>query len=509
MRVLIDTNIFIERENYHIIPENLRELLRILNILKVEILVHPKSIEEIRKDGNIDRREISLSKLQTYPLLQSPPDPNQDEKFLSKVGPPTNERDSIDNSLLYAVLRDAVDFLLTEDKKIHDKALKLEIKDRVLSSAEALSIFKKSLPKEKVRSPPAIKEVPVYKLNLNDPFFNSLKKEYPHFEKWFKKISREGRKCWVYYKRNDSIGALLILKIENEYIDSTPPLPLRRRLKICTFKVTYIGNKLGELFIKLSVEYCAKNNIDEMYLTHYTKKEDYLVDLITEYGFFKAATKDSEDVYIKKLIPKPEDANDPLVKDPLSKPLNFSKKYYPSFYDGPAVKKFIVPIRPEYHNRLFVDYRKRQTTIPEHAGEFIVEGNTITKAYLCHSNINRISKGDILLFYRSRDKVLTSIGIVENAIVSRSKERIWRLVGKRTVYSIEEIEEMVKKPTWAILFQFHFHFKKLLKLEELKKKKILKKAPQSIVRITHQKYLKIRREGGLNERYTFDKTKLL
>jgi len=182
MRILIDTNVFIERENYHVIPEKLRELLKMLNILKVEILVHPKSIEEIKRNGNIERRTVSLSKIQTYPLLESPPDPNEDREFISKVGPVTDERNYTDNSLLYAVFRDAVDFLLTEDKKIHDKALRLNIKDRVLSSTEALSIFKKKIPKEKVRSPPAIKEASVYNLNLNDPFFDSLKEEYPRFE---------------------------------------------------------------------------------------------------------------------------------------------------------------------------------------------------------------------------------------------------------------------------------------------------------------------------------------
>jgi len=79
-----------------------------------------------------------------------------------------------------------------------------------------------------------------------------------------------------------------------------------------------------------------------------------------------------------------------------------------------------------------------------------------------------------------------------------------RLVGKRTVYSIEEIEEMVKKPVLVILFRWHLHFPKALKLVDLKKKGILEKAPQSMIRIHHNKYLQIKREGRLDERYTFD-----
>jgi hypothetical protein len=65
MRILIDTNIFIYREDYRIIPPNLIRLLQILNRLKVEILIHPKSVEEIKKDYNEDRKKVVLSKLDT------------------------------------------------------------------------------------------------------------------------------------------------------------------------------------------------------------------------------------------------------------------------------------------------------------------------------------------------------------------------------------------------------------------------------------------------------------
>ena len=499
MRVLIDTNIFIHRENYHVLPRNLQELLRILNVLRVEILVHPRSIDEIKRDRNEARKKIALSKIHTYPLLESPPDPNGDKDFLDIVGFPSSINDYVDNALLYAVFRDAVDFLISEDKRIHYKAFRINLEDRVLFSEEALRFFEKTFLKKKVVHPPALREECVYNLNVKDPFFDSLKCEYLKFEDWFKKISREGRNCWVYFGDDGLIGALLIHKIENEPINSSPPLPARNRLKLCTFKVAHTGYKLGELLIKLGVQYCVRNNLDEMYLTYFTKEDDNFADLLTEYGFFTPAKINGEDVYVKRLIPDKE------ATRALS-PLDISRTYYPSLYDGPVVRKFIVPIRPEYHNRLFIDYRDRQTTIPEHTGEFIVEGNTISKAYLSHCRRRRISKGDILLFYRSRDKMeLTSLGVVENVFFGlRNGNNVMRLVGKRTVYSIEEIEEMVKKPVLVILFRWHLHFPKALKLVDLKKKGILEKAPQSMIRIHHNKYLQIKREGRLDERYTFD-----
>lgn len=168
------------------------------------------------------------------------------------------------------------------------------------------------------------------------------------------------------------------------------------------------------------------------------------------------------------------------------------------------INKFIIPIRPEFHQRLFTEYKERSTTLPEYFGEFIIEGNTIKKAYLSHSKNTGISLGDILLFYRSVDKKeITSLGIVENVFPAlRDKDEIIRLVGKRTVYSIDEIEEMVKKPTMVILFTWHFYLGSPLKLKELLRTRILNGAPQSIVQISHEKYLSIKNMEVIDGRFT-------
>ncbi|RLG23423.1 hypothetical protein DRN85_09380 [Methanosarcinales archaeon] len=500
MRILIDTNIFIYREDDHVLSSDLQNILRILNLLKVEILVHPKSIEEIRKDRNEDRKKIMLSKIRTYPLLESPPDPSRDNSFLSFVGDSSKPNDYIDNAILYAVYTDAIDFLITEDKGIHNKATRLGIKERVLSLEDALEIFEKDFYNERVGHPPALKEEFIYNLDVSDPFFDSLKEEYEEFETWFKKISREGRRCWVHFRKNGTIGALLVYKVENEPIDSNPSFPAKERLKISTFKVTHMGYKIGELFIKLSVEYSVKNGLAEIYLTHFTQQDDYLVDLISEYGFNKVAiNRRGEDIFVKELFP------DMKVIKSLS-PIEISKKFYPNFYDGRKINKFIVPIRPEYHERLFIDYTGRQTTLFEHAGEFIIEGNTIKKAYLSHSRITKISPGDLLLFYRSRDrKEITSLGIAEEIYPNlQDKDEIMRRVGKRTVYSVDEIEEMAKKPTIVILFTWHFHLSNPLKLKDLIEMGVLTGSPQSITEISHEKYLHVKSGGGIDERFTFN-----
>jgi hypothetical protein len=120
----------------------------------------------------------------------------------------------VDNSILYSLYKDVVDFLITEYREIHKKALKLHIKERVLLIDDALRFLEHS--QDKIVTPPAIIIKPVYSLNLNGPIFDSLKSCYVEVEEWFKNISRESRKAWVYFRKDGSIGALLIYKIEDE-----------------------------------------------------------------------------------------------------------------------------------------------------------------------------------------------------------------------------------------------------------------------------------------------------
>jgi len=275
MRILLDDKIH-EIKSDHILSKNLQDLLDVLKEAGAEVIIGPLSLREIEKADSV------------------------------------------------------IDFLVTEDRDIHKSASTIDLDDRVLLVEEALRIFNNYINKDTRIAPLPLKQEYVRNLNYNDPIFDSLKEEYmPKFEGWFKKISKEGRKSWVYYRRDGSIGAILIYKLETEPIeDSKPPLPERKRLKISMLKVTYIEHKIGELFIKMAVDVSVKNNIDEIYLTHFTKSDDPLVKLISEYGFKKIAVKNNgEDVFVKKLIIDGDWAKS-------LPPIEISKTFYPSFYDG-------------------------------------------------------------------------------------------------------------------------------------------------------------------------------
>jgi len=504
MRILLDTNIIIGREDYKIIDEDLQILLRIINKLKINIVLHPKCIEDIKRDKDEIRKEITLSKFKTYDLLEKYPEPHRESDFFSIMGESIRINDEIDNYLLCALYKNAVNFLITEDMGIHRKAKRLDLSDRVLRVIEALDLFRKELPKD-VKLPPALQKTTMANLNVNDPIFDTLRDEYRGFNEWYAKKARTGRDCWIYKLRDGSLGAVLIYKFEHEAIPSIPPLPKEERLKITTMKVSHVGHKIGELLLKLSFELAIKNNIPEIYLTHFTKESDYLVDLIEEYGFGKFSvlnhdwTDIPEDIYLKKIIIDEKEVIE------LS-PFEISKFFYPNLYDGINVKKFIIPIQPQYYNRLFTDYPRRQTILNENMGQFIIEGNTIKKAYLSHSSTRKMEKGDLLLFYRSEDdKSLVSLGVIESVYYDLTdSNEIVSLVGKRTVYSLSEIERIAQSPTTVILFNHHIHFKKPIEYRTLLKQKILRGPSQSITKIDHNKYLLIKKMGDIDERFTFN-----
>jgi len=209
-----------------------------------------------------------------------------------------------------------------------------------------------------------------------------------------------------------------------------------------------------------------------------------------------------EDVFVKYLNPTTELIK--KIKD--DTPINLSKIFYPNFYDGEAVRKFIVPIHPEFHEKLFLD-PGRQTTLYEHGRGFIIEGNTIKKAYLSQARLSKIKPGDLLLFYRTSDlKAITCIGVVEEVHHSiNNKDEVTEIVGKRTVYSPKDITNLVEKsPVLILLFIFSAWLPNKVKLNKLKNTGVSSSALQRIHEISHETYLKIKKEGGINGSFTFN-----
>lgn len=67
---------------------------------------------------------------------------------------------------------------------------------------------------------------------------------------------------------------------------------------------------------------------------------------------------------------------------------------------------------------------------------------------------------------------------------------------------------MTRKNVRVIMFTFLFHFPKPLKLTFLQQNDLLSIAPRTIVRLPHEKYLKIRDAANIDKRFAFDSTNL-
>lgn len=497
MKIIFDTNILIHIEDPKELSKSLQDLLKIFREHGHQIFIHPASLKDIDNDKDEQRKKVILSKLKGYPFIETPPKPT--DNFLSVVGVSSTSNEVNDNEILFSIQKNAADFLITEDYGLQKKATRANLEDRVLSIDSALDYFKNVYARKEVRHT-LLKEEFVRNLDIEDPFFDSLKEDYIDsvFRDWFRRKSIEGRKCWV-YRENDKIKALLMLKEENGIIETVSPIPAGKRLKIATLKVDILGSKLGELFLKMAFQYCINNQIFETFLTHYRKQNDRLIPLIENYGFEfvdfleeHKGKKEKEEVYLKKLIP---------VENNLSS-LDLARKYYPSFNDAPKNRKFLIPIIPKYHDRLFPDF-KGQMKITDYS-EINIPGNAIKKAYLSHSAITKIRPGDILLFYRSHDrKAVTSIGIVDREPVHTNQpDKVAAIVGQRSVYLYDEIKEMAQNPVLVLLFRHHLNLPNPPDLDYLRNHKILQYAPRSIIELNHNQYVAIKKGGKLDERFT-------
>ena len=69
---------------------------------------------------------------------------------------------------------------------------------------------------------------------------------------------------------------------------------------------------------------------------------------------------------------------------------DFDRDYYPRFHDGQAIRKFCIPIQPDYHRRLFpeIAFGKELPLFPTESfgpilahGQTGTPGNTIRKVF--------------------------------------------------------------------------------------------------------------------------------
>lgn len=497
VKVLIDTNVFIYREESEILPEAHRELERSLNESDATVYMHPLSVREVRNDPDDRRRKRAESRVETYPVVEYPPTPSSGT-FRDRVPEASDTNERTDNALLFAVYDGAVDFLITEDRGIHTKARRVGTQDRVFTISEAREYFESD--RRAIFEAPDITETTLGELEVSDPIFDSIRADYPDFDGWAEEHG--DRTAWVNRTEDGRLGAVLVVKPrEVEAIGDDPKLDRERRFKISTFKVAPIrrGRKLGERLLSIAVREAIREDHDKMYLTYYPDGEsDPLVQLLASFGFERVSAVGEEALFQKRLVPGMED-------DPA--PLEMSERFYPSFCDGEKVDKHLVPVKPTFHDKLFRSFPGRQSSLSEFHGLSRSEGNAVRKAYLSHARTKQVDSGDVLLFYRSRDEqAVTSLGVCEDVQYRLSDAgKIQRVVGKRSVFSNEEIRQLVERGDVTVFtFRLHFHLDQPPEYGELRNNDVISGPPRTTQRLDEQGYKYIKQKGGVDGRFARD-----
>ncbi len=260
-------------------------------------------------------------------------------------------------------------------------------------------------------------------IDITDPFFNSLKSDYPEdennigFENWFKKKSIDGSVALV-FTDDDGMGAFVCLKDENEpLILVDKELPSLPRKKISTLRLAerYRGQRLGEGAIGLALWQWQKTQQQEIYVTVF-EKHDVLIDLLEKFGFQMIGHNlNGESVYLKS-----------------RGSLDYSDPYKSFPFINPAFEKggYLI-VDDVYHDTLF-PYSELARTFQDQVALSVANG--ISKIYVGGQYTPpHYQVGEPIFIYRRHTKkdgqkpkyksCLTSYGIVTDVIMVKTNNK--------------------------------------------------------------------------------------
>lgn len=275
-------------------------------------------------------------------------------------------------------------------------------------------------------------------INLSDPFFDELKRDYPEFETiWFPKCIAENRSALVFCDEM-GLGAFIALKEENEEINLIEKtIPAKNRLKISTLRLAerFRGQRLGEGAIGLILWQWQDSGIDDIYVTVFEEHNDLIVQL-ERFGFVcEGHNKRGERVYLRS-----------------SSNIDFSNPYKSFPFISPEFKKggYLI-VNDTYHDTLFPYSEVKNTA---QYGLDIAAANGVTKIYIGQQWQTHYKVGEPIFIYRKYNGMsgrrykscLTSYAIVTEVVYVKSNglelisfDDFCNHVGNKSVFSKEDL----------------------------------------------------------------------
>ena len=496
-QVLLDTNIIVPLEDYRVVPEHYSTLVRKLNDENIAVMAHEASFDDISRDLDLVRREKSKSKLAKYTRISKSLRTN--EQLQEAFGIIASPNDLADCHLLAAVADNAAHILVTEDSRLHSRAKKVGLADRVFRVRQLLDYILDQFAYQETTLA-FVEHIFCYQLRKDDPIFLSLERDYAQFKSWWsEKCCATHRKCWV-VRDKDAIAGLIVYKDEADN-DSNISFAASKILKICTFKVAeqFRGGRLGEQLLRQAIWYAYVNNFEILYLTIFPKQLS-LIDLLLYFGFqLHSSLPNDELAYAKKFSTTVNPENE----------YDWHRLNYPAL-KTPAASSAIVPIRAGYHARLFPEASLTRIDMTPDLfegkwssadKESNIPSTSIRKVYVCKSQTSTLSEGSRLYFYVTKNdtqnasQALTAIGILENITTASTTDDLLSLTAKRSVYRAAELQSMLESGGSVRILNFLItcYLEPVVGLYALLEGNILKQPPQSIVKLTKEQATNLER----------------
>jgi len=493
VRALLDTNIIIHRENTKVTNQSIGLLYYWLDKLHYEKLLHPYSLKELRKYSNSSMQELYDAKLASYVEMKTIACQTEDFVNALKEAPKT-ENDEIDNQLLCEVFSGRADILITEDRRMRNKAQALGLSNRVFSINAFIEKATSENPALVSYKALSVKKEYIGDIDVNNVFFNSLRENYDRFDSWF--ATKSDEEAYICYSDTKLILGFLFLKTENideNYHDIYPQFQPKKRLKVGTFKVESTGFRLGERFIKIIFDNAIERSVDEIYVTLFEDREELkaLGDLFRRWGFFDYGVKKSNGKEEKVLVKK----------------MNFYdaslgiKRNYPNI--DYAVGKRILPIYPKYHTNLLPDSqlnRERHVDFIDN----VAHRYALQKVYVTWGMKSDVKVGDVVVFYRMGESypkkyssVMTTIGIIDEILTAfSSEEEYMSHCENRSVFTKEELKQFWREHRYnlcVVKFIYVTSFVNKLDLGYLWEQRIVEtsKGPRPFDKLTDEQFEKI------------------
>ncbi|HEY0028026.1 MAG TPA: GNAT family N-acetyltransferase [Allosphingosinicella sp.] len=483
---LIDTNVFIGLEDEREVHPEFATLVQLASKHGVKLLIHAAARDDIARDQDARRRKISLSKVRKFEALAKVRGLTP-AKLTALFGPLARPNDIVDATLLHALTLNVADFLVTQDRGLHERARRHSpgLAERVVFVADAVALLYSTY---EPRHVPIryVEEVDAHELEADHAIFDSLREGYPEFDDWWRdKCVQPRRKCWIVTHDEDLAG--LVVRKDEVASDTDASLPGQKILKICTFKVRpeYRGTKLGELLFKQVFWFAQANSYDVVYVTTF-QDQDALITLLEFYGFQHTRDNARGEMVFEKAF-----SRDALHCSSNQSRYDAARLNYPRFVTGAGTDAYCVPIQENFHEALFPELTEWDA---DSAGTPKTPGNTIRKVYLCRAQARISQPGSVLVFYKSKSdrgqsQALTTLGIFEDVSLAYSTDELIRMAGNRSVYTRQQLVDFratAARPVKVINFLLVAHVRPAVTLDELISDGILRGPPQSICKLTNK-----------------------